>query len=327
MKVSELLLNNDDNIYYLPPCEHYVNTVHQLQKAVEMQISNPRNFDIIIDLEDGKGSLDEQEHLTNLLDAAVEIPVGIRFGFRILDQSKSFSKIQLQKVIKRVGQNLAYIKLPKINSYEQVAKIAKLINTYSEQYNITRLIAIQVLIETQEAVDQCDAIAAHPQVEALDFGIIDFINDHNGYIDQLAMVSPLQFQHALIHRAKTMLIAAAAKNNKVAAHNLCLNIDDYEKILADARMARLHYGFSRMICIHPSQIDPIIDAFSLSNDELERLYTILERAQQIDWKPMQYEGLFYDLASYKYFFNQLKSAFSIGEIENDKIRKWVSENI
>ena len=46
-------------LYQLPVCEHYVNTVKQLQKIVDLQTKSHRDFDVIIDFEDGLGTEDK----------------------------------------------------------------------------------------------------------------------------------------------------------------------------------------------------------------------------------------------------------------------------
>jgi citrate lyase subunit beta/citryl-CoA lyase len=308
------LIEKSNKKINIPSCEHYVNTISQLEKIIKLQLSQPRYFDVIIDLEDGAGDINKEQHLSDFIAAAKLIPEGIRFGVRILDFAHEFAEIQLAHILQHLGTAIAYITLPKISSPVTIDYAENIMRRYSDN-----LVPLHVLIETQQAIVECNAIAAHPCVEALDFGIIDFINDHEGVITQQAMSSPMQFKHALIQQAKTTLVAAATHYGKVAAHNVCVDLQNSEQAFMDAKCAHLYYGFTRMLSIHPTQIEPIIRGFSSSTEELEELCSILQMAKEANWKPIRYKNIFYDLPNYKYCFKKLQTAMQYGQLGNTDI--------
>ena len=138
---------------------------------------------------------------------------------------------------------------------------------------------MSVLIETPGAVHDAWAIAALPGIVSLDFGLMDFVSAHHGAIPVSAMVSPGQFEHPLVRRAKCEIAAAALAHGVVPAHNVTRALDNPATAFADARRARDEFGFLRMWSIHPSQIDPIVDAMRPDAPEVEKAQAILAAAQ------------------------------------------------
>jgi hypothetical protein len=107
-------------------------------------------------------------------------------------------------------------------------------------------------------------------VVSLDFGLMDFVSAHHGAIPLGAMVSPAQFEHPLVVRAKCEIAAAALAHGIVPAHNVTRALDNPDRVFDDARRARDHFGYLRMWSIHPGQIDPIVDAMRPAVPEVEK---------------------------------------------------------
>jgi citrate lyase subunit beta/citryl-CoA lyase len=87
-----------------------------------------------------------------------------------------------------------------------------------------REIPIHALVETHGALREVWQIAELPNVQVLDFGLMDFVSAHHGAIPAFAMRSPQQFEHALLHRGKARSVAAALANGVVPAHNVTLEL-------------------------------------------------------------------------------------------------------
>ena len=151
-------------------------------------------------------------------------------------------------------------------------------------------------------------IAALPSIQVLDFGLMDFVSGHHGAILAAAMRSPGQFEHKLLVRAKSEVVAAALANGVVPAHNVCLDLKNTEVVLGDAKRARNEFGFLRMWSIYPAQIQPIVDAMKPDHSEVEDAENILLAAQAADWGPIQYKGELHDRATYRYFWELLQKA-------------------
>jgi citrate lyase subunit beta / citryl-CoA lyase len=126
------------------------------------------------------------------------------------------------------------------------------------------------------------------------------------------MDSPGQFDHPLLRRAKCETAAAALGHAIVPAHGVTRSLDDTEVVYADARRARVEFGFLRMWSIHPSQIDPILRAMRPEAAEIETAAAVLGAAQAADWAPIRVGDALHDRASYRYCWSVLQQARAAG---------------
>ena len=152
------------------------------------------------------------------------------------------------------------------------------------------------------------AIAQLPGMQVLDFGLMDFVSGHHGAIPAAAMRSPGQFEHELLVRAKTEVVAAALAHGVIPAHNVTLDLKNVYQTYQDAWRARHEFGFLRMWSIYPAQIQPIVDAMKPDYSEVQDAAAILLAAQKAEWGPIQYAGELHDRATYRYFWEILQKA-------------------
>jgi citrate lyase subunit beta/citryl-CoA lyase len=206
------------------------------------------------------------------------------------------------------GARLAYITLPKSTGVGQVAEMVGYIDDVSRRRKLKREIPVHVLVETHGALRDAWNIAALPRVQVLDFGLMDFVSGHHGAIHASNMRSPGQFEHPLIVRAKTEVVASALAHGVVPTHNVSLDLKNAYNVFRDAWKARNDFGFLRMWSIHPSQIQPIVDAMKPDLGEVADAAEILLAAQRANWGPIQYEGELHDRATYRYFWQLLQKA-------------------
>ncbi|HEU0233549.1 MAG TPA: aldolase/citrate lyase family protein, partial [Gallionella sp.] len=246
-----------------------------------------------------------------------------RVGARIHDVSHLFWRDELEIIISRAGQRVAYITLPKPECAGDVLTQIAALDELRNRYGITREIPVHVLIETPGALHEVWEIARLPHVEVLDFGLMDFVSAHHGAIPAAAMRSPGQFSHALVVRAKCAIAAAALGNGIVPSHNVTTEIRDASVAREDARRARQELGFLRMWSIHPNQILPIVEAMRPDFAEVSEAATLLIAAQDAAWGPIQHEGKLHDRASYRYYWELLQRAQSTGmDIPSDTRRRF-----
>ena len=81
------------------------------------------------------------------------------------------------------------------------------------------------------------AIAAHPRVQSLSFGLMDFVSAHAGAIPASAMGSVGQFEHPLVVRAKLEIVSACHAHGKVPSHCVVTEFKDRAAIQAAATRA------------------------------------------------------------------------------------------
>jgi citrate lyase subunit beta/citryl-CoA lyase len=306
---DEALFRGEKPFPALPVCEHYAGGEKQMLKALELQAELGRTFDLTCDCEDGAPVGGERAH-AEMIVRVLNSPAN-RFGMagvRIHDFEHPAWKQDLEIILGGAGERVAYVTLPKSTSASQVSAMVEHAQKQVQRAGTARGLAIHVLIETQGALREVWEVAALPWVQTLDFGLLDFISAHHGAIPSQAMRSPGQFEHHLLVRAKTEVVAAALANGVVPSHNISLEMRNSHNTYQDAWRARHEFGFLRMYSIHPEQIKPIVDAMKPGSAEVNRACEILLAAQQAHWGPVQLQGDMYDRAAYRYYWDLLRKA-------------------
>ena len=297
----------------LAACEHYAGSEKLIRKALQLQSELGPIFDITADCEDGAPAGGEIEHAT-MIAHVINSPGNKfgRLGVRIHGAHHEFWRAELEILLREAAPRIPYVVLPKPTCLADVeTQLAWMDDTLARHRHAVK-IPVHVLIETPGALHDVWQIAALPEVESLDFGLMDFVSAHHGAIPASAMHSPGQFSHPLIARAKCEIAAAALGNGIVPAHNVTTEFRDVSVVAADARRAREEFGFLRMWSIHPNQIEPIVQAMRPSFDEIFAAATILATASDVDWGPIQIDGRLHDRASYRYFWELLQRAHATG---------------
>ncbi|MES2206264.1 MAG: aldolase/citrate lyase family protein [Pseudomonadota bacterium] len=291
----------------LPVCDHYAGSPKFAEKALAFQHHWGQRLDITLDLEDGAQVGKEAVQLEWVAEViASEDNRFNRIGVRIHDLESSYWLNDIEALIPNVGDRLAYITVPKVRDAAQVSFFERTVQRIAQAAGLQRIIPLHVLIETHTALRDVWALAAQPAIECLSFGLMDFVSAHYGSIPSTAMRSPGQFQHPLVARAKLEIAAAAAAHGKIASHNVTTEVRDASVVRSDAMHAKESFGFSRMWSIHPIQIEPIIDVFSLSQEMLTEARTILEAARTKQWGPIRHGDTLHDRASYRYYAQVLE---------------------
>ena len=293
----------------IPSCEHFAGSEKLILKALQLQETIGPVFDITCDCEDGAMAGQEREHAEMIVGVLNSEANKVRMaGARIHDYTHPAWRLDVDILVKGLGQIISYITIPKATNAAQLSEMIGYIQAVAKSNNISREIPIHALIETHGALKQVFEIAALPWVQVLDFGLMDFVSGHHGAIPASAMRSPAQFEHRLLARAKAEVVAAALANGVVPAHNVTLDLKNVETTFSDASRARNEFGFLRMWSIYPTQIQAIVDAMKPNFDEVTDAASILLAAQQVGWGPIQYDGELHDRATYRYFWEILQKA-------------------
>lgn len=293
----------------IPACEHFAGSEKVIGKSLELQAKLGRIFDVTCDCEDGAEAGREKQHAEMIVDVLRSRKNCFAMaGARIHDFTHPHWKNDVDILVAGVGAGLAYLTLPKCTSARQVAEMIEYIREAAARAGLQRDIPVHVLVETHGALHDAWEIAALPGVQTLDFGLMDFVSGHHGAIASAFMRSPGQFEHPLIVRAKADIVAAALAHGVVPAHNVSLDLKNPYSVFRDAWRARNDFGFLRMWSIHPSQVQPIVDAMKPDLAEVADASRILLAAQRASWGPIQYAGELHDRATYRYFWEILQKA-------------------
>lgn len=283
----------------IPACEHIAGSERFIRKALELQKTSPVEFDLTLDLEDGAPVGNEASHLASVIALLPErAPPRGRLGVRIHPYGSPHWENDLA-VVRERPHSISYINIPKCEDLES-ARLATA--AVREAASLRSSLKLHLMIETHGALRDVAKIAELPQLESIDFGIMDFISAHHGAISSDCMQSPLQFEHHLLVRAKAAITAAALANNIIPTHNVTTDVRNPEKAEQDARIAMERFGFLRMWSVHPSQIEPITRGFQPSVSAIAEARAILGRAESVQWAPIEHEGRLHDRASYRYYW-------------------------
>lgn len=284
-----------------------------MRKALALQQQLGPVFDITFDCEDGATRGNEHAHAIQVA-ALINSTANAfnRVGTRVHATSHLAFKQDIALLVSQAGQRMAYLTLPKVHSAAEVKAAIDHINQVAYAAGILRNIPIHVLIETHGALREVFEIASLTQVECLSFGLMDFVSAHHGAIPASATQSPGQFEHPLVVRAMTEIAAACHTHGKVPSHNVCTDIAVPENAGKDARRARQQFAYTRKWSIHPTQIQPIVQAFFPDLSEINESITLLTAARAAQWGPIQYAGKLHDYASYRYYLTTLKKAKNNG---------------
>lgn len=295
----------------LAPCEHIAGNEKFALKALHIQEHHLRAdgsslVDITLDLEDG-APVGQEEALRTTFVKLIRSEHNKRkqIGVRVHASNSPHFERDIEEVVSQAAGSLAYITIPKVTSLREVTWAAGIISHYVHKSGAPRSIPLHLLIETPEALAQVNELAAHPAVETLDFGLMDFISHLGGAIPSTGMKSPGQFDHPLLRKVKSEIALAALSHNKIANHNVTVDIRNPDQAFQDAWRARHELGFLRMWSIHPDQISHIIRGMTPTADEIKEAHEILTAAQAAQWGPIQHNGRLHDRASYRYYWGIL----------------------
>jgi citrate lyase subunit beta / citryl-CoA lyase len=227
---------------------------------------------------------------------------------------------------------LCHVMIPKVETVADVERAARLVDQAASKSGRTHTLPLHVLIESAASVHRAFEIAAHPRVQSLSFGLMDFVSSHGGAIPASAMATFTgqdadgldQFTHPLVLRAKLEIAAACHANGKVPAHCVVTEFNDAAVVRAAAHRASRALGYTRMWSIHPGQIRPILEAFAPQAHEIELAANIMAAAGKADWAPISFGDKLHDRASYRYFWQVLERAHQTGRHLPDEAQAYFS---
>lgn len=306
----------------LPVCDHYAGVEARMRKALALQAELGPVFDLTLDAEDGApvGGETEHAHLIAELVGSPENRFG-RVGARVHPVTHRAFAQEVDLLVRRCGARLAYLMLPKAEGLADVLRAVSEIDHAIRIHDVGRAIPVHVLVETHGALREVEAIAGHPRVESLSFGLMDFVSAHRGAIPQSAMGVTGQFEHPLVVRAKLAIAAAAHGFGKTPSHCVVTEFRD-TRALADAvTRASRQFGYTRMWSIHPAQVPVIVEGFAPTAREVDLASEVMLAAQAAHWAPIAHLDTLHDRASYRYFWQVLERAHRTGQPLVDSVRQ------
>jgi citrate lyase subunit beta/citryl-CoA lyase len=311
-----VLLGAQAGALALPVCDHYSGVETRMRKSLQLQAEFSERFgacvfDVTLDCEDGAAVGAEAEHaqlvteLVQGLDFARA--VAPRVGVRVHAVDHPAFEADVAQIVGAVGSRLSHLMVPKVESVADVERAVAAMGLAGGSE-----LPLQVLIESPAAVHRAFEIAAHPRVQSLSFGLMDFVSAHGGAIPSDGMGLAGQFSHPLVLRAKLEIASACHAHGKVPSHCVVTEFKDPAAMKQAAQRAARELGYTRMWSIHPDQIEPILEAFAPTAQEVEKSARIIAAAHAADWAPIALDGQLHDRASYRYYWQTLERAHQTG---------------
>ena len=284
-----------------------------MRKSLQLQAELGPVFDVTLDGEDGAPVGGEVDHALVMADlVACAANRFNRVGVRLLPVSHPAFESMLGPLVAGAGARLAYLMLPKLESLAELERGVTAIDAACAAAGVTRSLPLHGLIETHGGLRAVQALADHPRVESLSFGLMDFVSAHRGAIPASAMGATGQFSHPLVLRAKLEIAAACHAAGKTPSHSVVTEFTDMSALHDAARRASREFGFTRMWSIHPTQVRVIVDAFTPDRSEIDEAIAIVVLGQDAQWAPIRHrsggQDRLHDRASYRYYWQLLERA-------------------
>ena len=344
MNPRDVLLGAQAAAGLLPVCDHYSGVEARMRKSLQLQAELIAEFgacvfDVSLDCEDGAPVGGEREHAQMVVALAqdawaqaarAQLPARPRIAVRVHPVDHPAFEEDVATVVGAAAPVLCHLMIPKVESVADVERAAAAVDAAAQGRGRAAPLPLQVLLESPAAVHRAFDIAAHPRVQSISFGLMDFVSAHGGAIPDSAMSSRPdsvtgelgQFSHPLIRRAKLEIASACHAHGKVPSHCVVTEFSDTDALKAAARRAAREFGYTRMWSIHPNQIRPILEAMAPAAADIERAAAILAAAEAAQWAPVSHQGQLHDRASYRYYWQVLERAHRTGRPLPESARRY-----
>ena len=321
----DILLGAQGRSGLLPVCDHYSGVEARMRKSLALQKEMTQEFgacvfDVTLDCEDGAPVGGEAEHAALVAELALGAAPGARVAVRVHPVDHPAFEADIATIAGKAGHRLVHVMLPKVESPADVERASRALDAAGAPD-----LPLQGLIESPAAVHRAFDIAAHPRMQSLSFGLMDFVSAHGGAIPAAGMGVQGQFTHPLVVRAKLEIASACHAHGKVPAHGVVTEIRDHAAFRAAASRAANEFGYTRMWSIHPDQIRTIVEVFAPGADEIHKATQLLRAAQDAQWAPISFDGKLEDRASYRYYWQVLEKAHQTGRQLPDEARDWFAQ--
>jgi citrate lyase subunit beta/citryl-CoA lyase len=319
-----------------PVCDHYIGIQSRMVKSLALQTELAQElgtcaFDVTLDCEDGAPVGGEKDHAEMVAELAANAwsegqktphHERARIAARVHPVDHPAFAQDVATIVGRSAEALCHVMIPKVDSVADIELAQSHIDQAANTSARTTPLPLHVLIQSPLAVHHVAAIAEHPRVESLSFGLMDFVSAHGGAIPASSLGTYERsrpedldhFSHPLVLRAKLAIAAACHAFGKVASHCVVTEFKNAVRLEAAARHASRALGYGRMWSIHPDQIRPILAAFSPAAIEVAQASRIVCAAHAADWAPISIEGQLHDRASYRYFWQVLVRAHQTAKL-------------
>jgi citrate lyase subunit beta/citryl-CoA lyase len=238
-----------------------------------IQKAGPLGADaIILDLEDAVPMAEKKTARAVVKDSVEQVAAG---GSQVFVRVNALITGLTTEDLRWVTQpGLAGVVLPKVESREDVLETTRLMVQLEREKGIEPgSLTLMPQLETATGVlDAREIATASKRIIALNFGSLDFTRD-------MGTTPSLEGTEVFYARSYIAVVARAAR--VMAIDTPWIDIADREGLVEEAKMAR-QLGFQGKLLIHPSQIEPVHQVFSPSEDEVAYARRVVEAFREAE---------------------------------------------
>jgi citrate lyase beta subunit len=233
---------------------------NKINKATTLNVDS-----VCMDMEDGTALNRKSYARATVAKALQELPFGKSEKLaRINAVGSGFEKDDIEMVLPCHPDGIV---IPKIESLDQIQWASDIIET-TELANGWALNSIRILVgvETSGGIIHLKEIAAHPRLDGLIFGAEDFAADIGATRSRAAWE---------VMYARSAVVTHAAAYNLQAIDMVFIDFRDTLNLKIEAAMGAA-MGFTGKQIIHPSQVGPVQEAFTPSQDAIDYAKRVIE---------------------------------------------------
>ena len=229
--------------------------------------------EIVIDLEDAVAAAHKDEARAAAAAALGEGTWSARsVAVRVNDVASRFCHRDVIEIVEGAGASLSCLVVPKVESADDLRFVDRLLGMVEREAGREPPIGIEALIETAAGLSHLQEIAhASDRLEAL---IV-------GYADLGASLGRSPAAGEVWAPVLDAVLVAARSAGLQAIDGPHLEIRDLDGMRAAAARARTT-GYAGKWALHPSQIEPLNEVFSATEEELERASAVLEALERAE---------------------------------------------
>ena len=232
---------------------------------------------------------------------------------RINDVTTQWCHDDVISLVEKAGPRIDTIMLTKPYGAEDVVFLDRLLTQLEKKLGLENKIGIEVLIEEVQALQNVEAISTcSPRLEALIFGMGDYSGSQG--IDTREIGKGGDYPGDIFHYARFRITMAARAAGLDAVDGPFGNFSDMESYRSEAIRAR-SLGMVGKWAIHPSQIEPALEIFSPSKEDVEaarRMAKAYLDGEAQGLGAVQVDGVMIDVAVMRLVNNTLAKADLIG---------------
>jgi len=272
----------------------------KINKAITLNVDS-----ICMDLEDGTAANRKLSARATVCKALDELDFSKSEKLvRINSVGSGLEMDELREILPHLPDGIV---IPKTETVAQVDLVSKVIDDF-ERTNDRPLNGIRILVVVESALGLLNLrdIVAHPRLDGIIFGAEDFTAN----IGAKRTVTGWEVLYA-----RSTVVTHAAAYDKQAIDMVSINFRDPITLKVESAVGA-SLGFTGKQIIHPSQVQPVQEAFTPSSKEIDEAANLIKafrEHEELGNGAFEYEGKMIDMPILKQAQNVIDRAIAAGK--------------